>query len=155
MAEMFGIVLEGVKDGGQPKISALYERIDKTYQRGTVENAVDLSLRHIVETFDEPLRETRISTAPHFLMLFAATAHVLVGIPKGDLDSLPPRGKLAEPDVAVQGLYEVGEVLDSDEPPRAARPFWTASTSSTQRIASRQVRFPVYHAAVTGKATGL
>ncbi len=155
MAEMFGIVLEGVKDGGQPKISALYDRVDKNYQRGTAEEAVDRSLRHIVDNFDEPLRETRLSAAPHFLMLFAATAHALVGIPKGDLPTLPPQGRVAPAEAAIPRLYEIGEVLASDEPERSARAFWTASTASTQRIGSRQVRFPVYHAAVRGRPTGL
>jgi hypothetical protein len=82
-AEMFGIVLEGVRDGGQPKISALYDRQDKSYVRGAAEAASDKTLDYLVTNFDEVLKETRLSAAPHFLMLFAGR-HVLNKIPSGD-----------------------------------------------------------------------
>jgi hypothetical protein len=155
MAEMFGIVLEGVRDGGQPKITSLYERVDKTYQRGTAEPVVDDTLSYIVDNFDEVLLETPLSNAPHFLMLFAAAAYLTHGIPQGALEEMPPRKSLASPDNAATLLFQIGDILSTDEPPPSALQFWTASTSSTQRIASRQTRFPVYVAALEGKATGL
>jgi hypothetical protein len=154
MAEMYGIVMEGVRDGGQPKITALYERTDKAYERGQAEEIVDEALSFIVNNYDEVLTETSLSNAPHFLMLFAATAHSLTGIPKGDLAELPPSGKPASSEVSTARLFEIGDLLATDEPPKAAVSFWTASTSSTQRIASRQTRLPVYVAAVQGKPVG-
>ena len=155
MAEMFGVVLEGVRDGGQPKITALYERVDKTYERGYAESVVNEALRIIVGSFDEVLTETPISNAPHFLMLFAAAAFSLTGIPQGDLSLLPPLGAPASPEVSAPLLFQIGDVLSSDEPSPSALAFWTASTSSTQRIASRQTRFPVYVAAIQGRSTEL
>jgi hypothetical protein len=155
MAEMFGIALEGVRDGGQPKISALYDRHDKNYQRGAVEAAIDAALKHLTENYDELLQETRLTNAPHFLMLFAATMHVMTGVPAGDLEILPRRGRLGSIDSVTTRLYEISEVLESDEPSASARQFWAASTSSTQRIGSRKVRFPVFVAAVQGKPLGL
>ena len=35
-AEMFGVLLEGVKDGGQPKIDALYKKYDSGFKAETV-----------------------------------------------------------------------------------------------------------------------
>ncbi len=156
MAEMFGIVIEGVRDGGQPKINALYERLDKTYTRGDAEAAVDKTLTYMTGELGEVLASTQLSNSPHFLMLFAAAAHVLVGIPQGDVDKLPARGKLAPADAVLSNMYAIADVLEADEPPSpSARPFWTASRSSTQRIASRQTRFPIYVSALQGRSLGL
>jgi hypothetical protein len=152
VAEMYGVILEGVRDGGQPKITALYERYDKDYTRGKTDHLVDQTLEYIVDNFGDVLLETKVSNAPHFLMLFAASAHALDGIPKGDLEVLPASEPPADQLVVETSLYQIADVIASDEPPKAAVPFWTASTSSTQRIASRRIRFPVYWAAVHGEA---
>lgn len=150
IAEMYGIVIEGVSDGGQPKITKLYDRLDKTYVRGEADHHVDETLQYLTETFDEVLTQTPISNGPHFLMMFAAAAHALWGIPQGELAKLPPSRQPAESAIAEQGLWSVGDVLSLDEPPAEAAGFWTASRSSTQRIASRRVRFPVYLSAIQG-----
>lgn len=154
MAELYGVVLEGVKDGGQPKVTALYERVDKDYERGSAEHVVDSTLEYIVSNLSEVLDQTAISNAPHFLMLFAATAHSLFGIPQGELQGIPEAGKPASRDEIVLRLFQIGELLETDEPPAAASAFWKASTSSTQRISSRRVRFPVYLSAIQGKSLG-
>lgn len=154
MAEMYGVLLEGVRDGGQPKINSLYERHDESYTRGKIDDKIDLVLEWILHSYRDALMQTPISSAPHFLMLFAATAHVFWGIPEGDLESLPARGKAADSDVSLALLSQIGEVLGSDDPPRGAVPFWSASASSTQRIASRRVRFPVYVRAIQGESLG-
>lgn len=154
VAEMYGFALEGIRDGGQPKINALYERTDKNYTRGQADEMVDQTISYIVENYEDILMETPISNAPHFLMLFAATAHVRFGLPAGAIVDMPDRGTLAEPAAAMSGLYEIGAVIATDEPPRSAVPFWSASTSSTQRIGSRQTRFPTYVRAVHGEQLG-
>lgn len=150
MAEMFGVVLEGVRDGGQPKITALYERHDKGYVRGEAEPSVSATLNWLVSDFEDLLRNTQLSNAPHFLMLFAAASHVLHGIPQGELLDLPARSGVAPDGVASDRLFEIAEVIGLDDAPRDAIAFQRASTSSTQRIASRRVRFPVYVAALQG-----
>ncbi|MFJ3406713.1 DUF262 domain-containing protein [Promicromonospora sp. NPDC090134] len=155
MAEMFGIVLEGVRDGGQPKIDALYRRQDKAYERGVAEGNVDATLTYILRNFAELLRETSLSSAPHFLMLFAAAEHVLHGIPIGELDELPERGEVGDPATVAVRLEELAALIAADElpeePSRAEATFWNASKSTTQRIASRKARFPVYVKAIQGK----
>lgn len=154
IAEMFGIILEGVRDGGQPKVTSLYERADRNFQREPTEKSVNDTLQYIVDNYDDVLVQTPLSNAPHFLMLFAAVAYCRVGISQGDLPALPAPGKAASPEVAQSELFEIGNVLEADEPTAGATRFKTASTSSTQRIASRQTRFPVYVAAVQGKPLG-
>ena len=155
IAEMYGVVLEGVRDGGQPKITNLYERIDKSFERKPTEKHVHDTLKYITSNYDDVLVQSPLSNAPHFLMLFAAVAHCRLGIPKGDLQELPPKGKPASPDVAQGGLFQIANLLElDDDPPSGSARFKTASTSSTQRIASRQTRFPVYVAAVQGRPLG-
>lgn len=154
IAEMYGIVLEGVTDGGQPKITKLYERNDKTFTREPTESSVDQILSYIVTNYSDALIQTPLSNAPHFLMLFAAVAHCRLTIPQGDLQSMPPAGDPSDPDTVSTLLFEIANVLETDEPPAGAVRFKAASTSSTQRIASRQARLPVYVAAVQGKPLG-
>lgn len=155
IAEMYGIVMEGVRDGGQPKISGLYERIDKNYVKGPAESVVNKTLNFIVQKLTEVLTDSVISNGPHFLMLFAATAHVLSGIPQGELDDLPPRGKMAPVEAITANLFSLADIIESDEPPPSAVAFWSASTSSTQRISSRRVRFPIFVRAVQGLSLGI
>ena len=154
MAEMFGIVLEGVRDGGQNKIDALYQRQGDDFSRVTVERALEHVLPMVLDELRAPLVDTQLHNAPHFLMLFAALCHSVVGIPTGEVgpNLLIGRG-LATTDVIVPALYRLGEMIGQDEPPAGdeARAFWRASRSSTQRIASRRVRLPVFLAAVQGR----
>lgn len=154
VAEMYGIVMEGVRDGGQTKITNLYDRVDKSFERDPTEMLVDDHLDFIVSSFEDVLLETPISNAPHFLMLFAAVAHSRLGIPSGDLQTMPPLAPPASSEVVAARLYDIANVLETDEPPAGAARFKAASTSSTQRIASRQTRFPVYVAAVQGRPLG-
>jgi uncharacterized protein DUF262 len=150
MAEMFGVILDGVRDGGQPKITALYDKYDKDFDRGRVDTALNTVLPLLIDTFRPALLDTAIHSAPHFLLAFAALTHSTVGIPAGDLDPdvLQPGG-LAPSERVLTNLYTLGALIEQDEPRGSdlARAFWRASKSSTQRISSRRVRFPVYLAA--------
>jgi hypothetical protein len=156
IAEMFGIVMEGVKDGGQPNITKLYDRVDKTFVRGSAEDAVNTTLDYLVTSFDEVLLGTVLSNSPHFLMLFAAAAHAVAGgIPQGDLLEAPaPSSGPADRAEIEAALYRIGDTIGMEEPPASALAFWNASSSSTQRIASRRIRFPVFLAALEGKPFG-
>ncbi|MFQ5873492.1 MAG: DUF262 domain-containing protein [Dehalococcoidia bacterium] len=150
MAQMLGIVLEGVKDGGQPAITRLYEKYDQELPPGT-EQIVD----QVVRSFSEILT-TRLSGAPHFLMLFAAVAHALVGIPEGDMGGpnppLPDRDPRALTNLAVARgnlgiLADVLEFAEEDVPPRFIT-FKLASAGTTQRIRSRSRRFDTLYQAL-------
>jgi hypothetical protein len=151
MAEMFGIIVAGVEDGGQKRINLLYERLETGFNREEVESRVDSVLSVIVEKLGPFLRDTPLVGAPHFLMLFAAAAHATGGIPNGELtEPLPPVLGLASEEAIFYNLSRVAEVIRLDEPPKNGLTlrFWQASKSSTQRIGSRRVRFPVYVSAL-------
>jgi hypothetical protein len=155
-AEMLGVVMEGVTDGGQPKIDALYRRHDASFEPdGDVPKRLDTVLQFFVENLAEHLVETPLLRPPHFLMLFSALALVLVGIPQGDLRQAvePPPTALRDLDQVRENLFVLGSIIDSEnEPPQQYVDFWKASRSTTQRIASRRVRFPVYVSALGTEA---
>jgi hypothetical protein len=155
MAQMFGAILEGVIDGGQPAIERLYRNYDREVPKQTME-AVDKVIIYIVENFSEVLETTGLVRGPHFLMLFAAVAHTLLGIPAGDMElEMPPRDPRALTDLQVvkSNLGILGEVLEAEEEtvqerlPRFAA-FKMASGGSTQRIRSRRIRFPMLYRAL-------
>ncbi len=146
MAQMLGVVLEGVQDGGQRTINRLYNNYDECIPNDSIA-VLDETVEYIVTNLSEVL-SSRISGAPHFLMLFAAVAHALLGIPNGDMGGnapLPCRDERALSDLsmAVQNLETLAEVLEigEDETPKRFVAFKRASLRTTQRIRSRGVRF--------------
>lgn len=153
MSEMFAIVLEGIKDGGNTNLKRLYQRYNNEFlEKEKVEMVVDDSLRLITQDF-EPVLVRPISNSPHFLMLFAAVAHAVSGIPAGDFGGtgFPAREEniLSDLGVALQNIERIGEVIEEAEGvPSAWNSFWRASRSNTHRIASRRVRFPVFYKAL-------
>jgi hypothetical protein len=148
---MFGVILEGVKDGGQNNITKLYKKYDPDFSPRKTVKAVNGVLTEITEKFEEVLLDSAIAGAPHFLMLFAAVAHATVGIPDGDMgDAMPARSPKALSDigVATENLATLNRVLESTEPVPEMLQFWNASSATTQRIRSRTVRFPVFYRAL-------
>ena len=155
MAQMFGVILEGVKNGGQPTITRLYKNYDQELPAGICQ-VLDEVLEYVTQQFSEVLDTTGLARGPHFLMLFAAVAHALKGIPEGDMaDDMPlrePRA-LSDPEITRYNLGLLGEVMESAEEsiqeslPRFAA-FKMASGGSTQRIRSRRIRFPMLYRAL-------
>jgi hypothetical protein len=147
VGEMFGILMEGVRDGGQPKIDGLYKRHDAGFDKeGGVVAKLDNLIPFIIQFFGSDLLSTGIMQPPHFLMLFAAVAHARFGIPQGDLqDPIDrPVDALMNIDKARDNLLLLANLLTLQEPPEKLKDFWLASKSTTHRIASRAARFPVY-----------
>ena len=155
MAEMFSIVINGVTDGGKSNIDKLYVSLENEFpQQEAVTNRVGKTLSYIAENFSPLLTQTSIKRSPHFLILFAAIAHALFGIPAGGIgsDTMPTRDEEALSDVgmAYSNLSELARILDMDEQealqlPPALYQFWFASSGTTQRILSRKSRFITYH----------
>lgn len=155
-AEMFGVLMEGVTDGGQPKINRLYTKYDDDFPEDgrPWANRLDETLKYILKNFGDVILDTSLASAPHFLMLFAAVAHARRGIPKGDMGSGMPRRRttmLRDLSIAEENLGLLADVIASDHQPRGFARFWPASKASTQRIASRRVRFPVFYRALGPK----
>ena len=151
MAQLFGVILQGVTDGGQPRITKLYDEYDANMPDGVsaqVGNVLGYMVKHLA-----PILETNLARSPHFLMLFAAVAHAIDGIPSGGLgEKMPERDTRALGDVelAVQNLTALSDVLEMDqsEVPSRFHQFQIASVGTTQRIRSRRVRFVMSYRAL-------
>ena len=144
MAQLFGVILEGVTDGGQRNIERLYKGFDEDMP-DYVPGRVDRTLECISDIFSEIL-ETSLARAPRFLMLFAAVAHAKFGVPQGGMgDDMPPQDTRALTDIpaAITNLSVLADALDRDpdEIPERFQGFRLASAGTTQRIRSRRVRF--------------
>ncbi len=147
VAQLLGVILDGVTDGGQPKIDKLYERYDSAIP-DDAEERFDQVCNYIVDHFSDVLG-TKLGAGPHFMMIFAAVAHALFGIPVGDMGGqypgLPARDSrvLSDPSAAITnllGLADVFEMSGGQVPARLAS-FKVAIAGTTQRIKSRSVRF--------------
>lgn len=157
-AEMFGVLLDGVSDGGQGKIDALYKKYDPGFDTDII-NKLDVVLAFFVDYLAEGLAGSPLLSATHFLMLFSALAALLVGIPANAHASAVSqvKAKALEDnlDRAREKLQQLGSIIDSEEEPtKKYLRFWKASRATTQRIASREIRFPVFVAALTPPVTG-
>ena len=151
MALMFGVILEGVTDGGQPVTNRLYNHYDDNLPDDATDK-VDKTIEFLLKNLSLIL-ETGLARAPHFLMLFSAVAHALFGIPEGDMEHDMPKQDsraLSDIDVAIANLGTLADILQSpdDSIPSRLFPFRLASAGSTQRIRSRRIRFPVLYRAL-------
>ena len=154
VAQLYGVILEGVTDGGQPKIDKLYEHYDSAMP-DNAEERFDQVCAYIVEHFSDVL-ETKLGGGPHFLTLFAAVAHAIFGIPigdmKGDYPSPPTRDPRALSDAAsaLANLLRLADIFDTpvDEVPERLKSFKLAIAGTTQRIRSRSVRFLILYKAL-------
>ncbi len=151
MAEMFGIILQGVTDGGQIKINKLYDKYDPEFKEYLqVVDSIEKLLSYLVGELGEIITGT-IASPPNFLMLFAAVAHALYGIPNGDMEELMPsrdENALSDLSIVKDNLGIINRVLELDEPDQAMQRFWYASKTTTHRISSRRIRFPVFYRAL-------
>ena len=154
MAQLFGVILEGVTDGGQPRIERLYKTYDADMPVHTSKK-VNRTLEYIVANLS-PVLETVLAGSPHFLMLFAAVGHAVIGIPPGDMgDDLPDRDPRALEDlsVALTNLGTLADSLDKDSTEELERfhEFQRAAAGTTQRIRSRRTRFLMLYKALLPK----
>lgn len=152
VAEMFVTLLQGVSDGGSDKIDRAYKKYDPDgqFDRNEIEHKFNTSMHYIFTEIAPRLQEYVVLKPPHLLMLFAAVAHALVGIPQGALDRLPDQTQPnTESNIVADRLSELAALILSKEEPALSKEFWRASRSSTQRIASRRERFLPFYLAVT------
>ena len=155
MAEMLGVVLEGVTDGGQPRINGLYKRYDENLPKDAVKR-LDNAIKFLLNEMS-PILQTSVSRGPHFLMLFAAVSHALFGIPEGDFgEDMPDRDPkvLTDVDSSLANLGLLADTLQSDGEDDIAphlSAFRSAAATSTQRIRGRKVRFLTLYRALLPK----
>jgi hypothetical protein len=153
MAELFGVILKGVTDGGADKIERLYKEFNESFPSETATRAtVEEDIAFTVTNFGDTVRGTPLGGAPHFLMLFAAVAHARHGIPVGKVGAeMPARdgGDIANIAAARDGVAQLASIMEAPEPPDHHRDFWIASKGTTHRIAGRKIRFLALFDAVT------
>ena len=159
VAQLIGVIIEGVTDGGQPKIDKIYERYDSSVPDCT-EERFDQVCEYIIEQFPNVLT-TKLGNGPHFMILFAAVAHALFGIPEGDIRQehgpMPQRDPRALTDLSVananlMALADVFDISGEDVPERLIN-FKVAIAGTTQRIRSRAVRLQTIFRALLPSTT--
>lgn len=153
VSEMYGVLLDGIADGGQNNITKIYRLHDSSddFDRTTTESHFRETIDWIFENLADDLLGTAILRPTHFLLLFAAVAHSIHGIPAGRLTGEEFRESSALLPVAdiLENLSTLAEVIELEEEPDDLEDFWASSRSSTQRISSRRVRFMYYLDAVS------
>lgn len=148
IAEMFGFVLDGLRDGGQANIERLYKHYDADHadEVTAAQETVDRILRFLTGgPIAEAIKETPIVKGPHFLMIFAAAAYLMADMDPEE-SQVPDRGRLTlkTQEEAAEALQNLASVLDLDDATDKYEEFWSASRASTQRIKSRRARLPFY-----------
>ena len=145
MAQMLGALLEGVQDGGQRATDKWYAKYDEQLPKGVVRKLDAVIEKMLVDrliSVTDPL-----ARGPHLLMLFAAVAHALYGLPEGAIGSeeMPVRDGAALSDMAMAhaNLGVLADVIQRDERevPERFYAFKYAAAGTTQRIRSRKPRF--------------
>jgi len=151
-AELYGILLQGITDGGEAAIKKLYKAYDDNFpEKEIIEANVQTVIDHITNDYGEILNSP-LGRRPQFLILFGAVAHALYGIPAGGILDMPDKKSLLPKEEALQGLSTMAAALEADDETALSKPmyqFRQASKSSTQRIASRRIRFPLIYQAIT------
>jgi Protein of unknown function DUF262 len=153
MASIFITVPQGVTGGENSTLRRAYKNFDEEFpQADEVIRVVDGTLDAIVKNLSDAIVGP-LARAPHFVMVFAAAAHVLYGIGKYPVDWLPkmdtlpkrpPKPKNRDQWEGVRdNLLELGSVISQPEAPDAPEleRFWRASRGATVNIKSRAARF--------------
>jgi hypothetical protein len=154
IAEMYGILLLGVQDGGQRNIDKLYTDYDTKFQPDQgIPEKLDRVLAYFMENLATDLGNTSSIAAPHFLMLFAALAQAIVRIPN-DADKFPEfppvdSNALHDLNIVRDNLRQIASIIEASVPPPRYEDFWRAAKSSTHRLSSRKIRFPIYYRALS------
>lgn len=159
MAQFFMIIMAGVDDGGAPKIEKFYEQYDEEFENIELVKARVTETIEILEKLVLPnCKESALSNAPQLIMMFAAMAHIRFGLPIGGLDKedeMPQRPQKVADDATIgTNLDLLKSAIEAEEPPASLSSFVTRSKSSTQRIASRKIRFETFVRAFSEDMTG-
>lgn len=149
MAEMFGVILSGVTDGGAANLEKLYAAQESDFAtEKCVRKAVDESLEIVTTSFGSLIQDTPLRRGPQFLMLFAAVAAANRGIPIGQLTAEDVQPAAIDVEGARDRLTQLADAIEVQEPPEQFKRFADAGVGSTQRIATRSVRYRFYRWAV-------
>lgn len=151
MAEMFGILLEGVGEASQSDIRRIYAKYDPSFpQEAEVNERIDKVLALITGDLADAIVGP-LASAPHFVMLFSVVAHAVLGLPGGQVDDgLPTRNPewLTNVRMVRANLQEIAALIESRQVDGPGGEFVLASLSNMHRMKSRRVRLPIYSRAL-------
>jgi len=150
LAEFFGVLLEGVQDGGETNLDALYKRKDRGAGEITQQEAHNLVaqtaelLRILDDQYREAFQQTRLAAPAHVLTLFTALAHATYGIPQGKIKGpMPTKAPVLDTDTVRERLSRLAAAMELTEKEEAPAEFlaYVGALEQTTRIKSREPRF--------------
>ena len=150
IAESFGLVLNGVTDGGAPRLYKLYKEQDDKKFTATIHKEIMVKLNFAIDFLEKMVPEILSNQfCKHYqlLMIIAAILYHKYGIPNGQIVSknkpveMPTRKKMASRDKILEEIAELERVFNGREGNDGDVEFVISSMSSTQRITSRRIRF--------------
>lgn len=153
IAEILGFWVLGVTDGGEARITRLYEDLKTTSLSDLPDEADVTAVLYEAVDLVEDLRNEPLVQRPHFLMLVAAVMYAHDRLKPGRLDftKVPARAGLLESDeAAVESLRVLNAALSGEDTGAPDEEFLEARTT-TQRIKSRQTRFEYTCRALAGE----
>ena len=154
VAEVYGFFQDGVQDGDENRLNAIYAHNSKPDGR---ELPPQDAVVGVLLTAADILREFKkeaIVARPHFLMIVAAIMYGRNLLPEGRLQLVnapEPGSVLRDTEAAIEELRTVNLALsgDAEEVDPVFVPLIEAR-ASTQRIRSRQTRFDYFVRALAG-----
>ncbi|MGW6403278.1 DUF262 domain-containing protein [Streptomyces sp. NPDC055134] len=156
VAELIGFMMNGVAEGADSNITALYEE-NKSTPRGALPDGE--SFLDVMETTREILQEfarEAIVARPQFLMIAASVMYAKGHLPEGRLNFSAvedPSEMLQDYAEVIRAIGDLNTAIETpaeDLDPRAL-PFIEARSTS-QRMGSRQTRFTYFCHALAGKS---
>ena len=143
-AEMLGILMDGIRSAGRGYLDDLYDDFDHAFIDGDARAEEVRSVINAIEAnLPDVMGERFFARPPQLLMLFAAVAHLVVGLPAGGLEGAPPRPAIDTIDwtAASARLLELSAAVGSTHPPQPFVGFVQAVGGATTRLPSRRARF--------------
>lgn len=153
VAEVLGFHLYGVTDGGETRITRIYEDTKNTSAQELPAPGAVADLLTQCASLASDLRGEAIVQRPHFLMLVAAVMYAREELKPGRLDfsSVPePTRLLRDLAAAADSLRTLNAALANDQTGGRFSDFREAR-ATTQRIRSRQTRFDYMCRALAGE----
>jgi hypothetical protein len=143
-AEVTSLFLNGVTDGGAPKLDALYKAQTDEIFTQAVRKRLLSQINDIIAILDKHYSDIlsgNLSRHYQLLMIIAAIAYIKYAIPKGQIDALADRGALEDVGLVRNRLSELNLSIEEGKASKDLRKFIDASSGATNRIAGRRVRF--------------
>lgn len=151
IAEIYGLFVNGVGEGGEPPITKLYDQMGLKDAVIPDKEKVESLINEVVDLLS-PFKGQRIVQRPHFVMLLATLGYLRGEIRPGRLsvDNNPPYEDFSYDFVVVQEqLSRLNDALNGDIERSDLDEFVDAARSSTQRMKSRQTRFEYFYEVFT------